>query len=369
MIKLGKLNNEVILKVIRQFVLVLAFLCIMSIAGFDMRQAHQLIFSLISIALFMFLVDNIWLTLFAWWTIFLYAFFGCNFGDLYVTNILYGSILYYLVKISYKKEHIDFFLDGILWLCFLNISYQIVQVLGYDFLYTAGGTPIGFMGNHSITTIFFALCVPILARRSMLLALLLFIPAKLSGGSTGLLACLIGYLWMMSFKVKRWMFVLTILLLVLVGGAYLATHKIEKGWTDRLVLWKMSLQDANFHPITGWGLDSYRNYTDKKQFVYKNEPVKEGNHISINGWDNPHNLYISLLFEWGIIAIILLIGYIRQCGLLFLKAVKTPNLYALTGVLIVFFFVNIAWFPMFLARMVVILVPLMALFEQEAKLG
>ena len=136
----------------------------------------------------------------------------------------------------------------------------------------------------------------------------------------------------------------------------------------------MSLRYAVIHPITGWGLDSFRNGTGEpggEKHVYAMQThaqIVSGRpkelHLAI--WDNPHNLYISLFYEWGVFGLIFLGGYIRFLALRFKNAIKTPNLLALTGFIIVFFVTSLAYFPIFLARMAIFIVPCFALFEIES---
>ena len=127
-----------------------------------------------------------------------------------------------------------------------------------------------------------------------------------------------------------------------------------------------SLEDINVHPITGYGLDSFRHILPGKKFSYV-YPTREGDKIFLNGWDNPHNFLISLWYEWGILGPILFFGYLTMLFNMFRYSIKTPNMLGLAGAAIAVLIVCTAHFPMFLARTVVFVIPLFAMFECEAK--
>ena len=134
-------------------------------------------------------------------------------------------------------------------------------------------------------------------------------------------------------------------------------------------MWHMALMDAKQRPMTGWGLDSYRNYTKQKPYIYIKDPHmdisedKKSRRLTAGFWDNPHSLLISLFFEWGIFGIIILGGYIRFCAIRFMRAIKDPNTLALTTVGLMVLIVSLGHFPMFLSRFCVIIIPLAAMYE------
>jgi len=135
--------------------------------------------------------------------------------------------------------------------------------------------------------------------------------------------------------------------------------------TTRKGVWKKAMSDALIHPVKSWGLDSFRNQTKMKKHIYVMNVTKnkEGQIIHADIWDNPHNLYVSLLFEWGIISLFILGGLLRYYAIRFNRCVKSPNVVGLAGFLIVLLIVSIGQFPLFLARLACFIVPAAALFE------
>ena len=361
-------------KIIRYFVIAFTFLCLVSIIGMRLREAQQFFMMMGIIVIFGLLLRNVWLTLFLWWTVFLYAFFRFNGGHIYIANVFYGCVLFYLVKVAFEKKHINFFINAVLWLAVLNILFICVQILGYDFIYkTPLGnpniSPIAFMGNKGIVSILMVLAIPLLATRSpksLWLSFSLFIPIFLCRGRINIIAGAIVLLFILFFKIRRiWWICLVVILLISAVGYFVLVHPPAD---ERFNQWKLVLQDCMIYPVSGWGLDSYRNMTIKKPHIYAmNNPRIINGKPFYPWWDNPHNLYISLFFEWGVIGLIILGGYLRQSGIYFKNAVKEPNTLALAGFMLVVFIVSIAHFPMFLARCVVLIIPAASLFEIQCK--
>lgn len=367
----------------------LLFLSVANLQGLtDNREAQQIVFMLTLVSLFSLLVKNIWVTLFILWTVFLYSFFKFASGSIYLSNIFLGSVLYYLTKAGFKREHVDFFINGFLWFMFLNIAYCSAQVLGFDFmfskiLYNEGFvsygkniTPNGFMGSQSIMATLTAFAVPLLATRGTAWAWI---------GSAGLLSLLVlfktslcflagvgGLLFVFYYKLPRKIWLGLVLLSVLTGLGYM--QRIDKLGTERFVQWHKVLSDWKVHPITGWGLDSFANETPTKDFRYAQDIDEYPYHKEPDGteyenikwikwWDNPHNLYISLLYEFGAIGLFLFSGYMRQNFMRFKVSIKDKNTVGLMGFILVFLGVSAGHFPIFLARTAILIIPVFALYE------
>ena len=374
------MNKELIQKIIRCFVITLCFLGMLTAIGMQEREVQQWGFMLGLMVIFGLLLRNIWLTLFLGWTVFLFAFFKFETGIIYVTNIFFGCLLYYLVKVAFKKEHINFFINAILWFAVLDIAYMAIQISGFDFIYrfidaapditslgkmTANTLPTGFMGQIAINGAFLALCVPLLASRrskwAIVGALGLFIPLYFSKATLCLWSAGVGLGFVLWYRIpkKVWWTIAVIIFSFFVFYFI----KVDKPDYPRVMQWKRVLQDCVKHPVTGWGLDSFRNITSYKDFRYS---AVQGQGF-ILWWDNPHNLSVSLFFEFGFIGIFLLGGYLRQCGMRFLKAIKEPNTIGLFGFIIVALLVSQAHFIMFLARTASIIIIGFALFEIQCR--
>lgn len=348
--------------------------------GVGEREAQQFGMMLGVMVVFSFLLRNVWLTLFMCWTVFLYSFFKFQLGNIYLSNIFYGCIIYYLTKLVFEKKHINFFINALLWLVCVNILYMCLQVSNFDFIYKYvvnqtqvhfwNTKPAGFMGNSGYMGCLMAFGIPLLASRSGKWALIgsigLFVPLYLSRSSLCMLAGVIGLLFVLFFKMPRKFWVGILIMLLLGSGFY--SQKIDKQNfynSSRIQHWKTVLRFSITHPITGWGLDSYRNMTKEKKFVFYNE--KWGNRQAdlVQYWDNPHNLYISLFFEFGFIGLFLFGGYLRQCAIRFNRSIKEPNCLALGGFLLLFLVLSMGHFPLFLARCACFIISAVSLFEVQ----
>lgn len=365
------------LKIMRCAIVALSFLGITTIVGMGTRNAHQFLLMLGVIILFGLLLKNLWLTLFLWWTCFLFTFFKFTTGSIYVQNIFTGCVLFYLVKVSFRKQHVSFFLNAFLWFVVINIFYMALQLFDFDFIYIQevfkkgishseiNKLPIGFMGFTAGMGMLMAFAVPILASRRSIWAKIgsfgLFIPLWLSQSSANVIAGLIGLLFVFFFNISRWKWIALIALVLSAGTFY--TLKVDRPNPERIPQWKMVLRDAIIHPLTGWGLDSFAHYTERKGHVYSTQEYADEKRILLRVWDNPHSLYVSLFYEWGFLGLFFLGGYLRQSGIRFQKAIKSPNTIALAGFMLVFLVLSGAHFPIFLARLAVIIISVAALYE------
>jgi len=344
--------------------------------GMKSREAQQFIYMLGGIVLFSLLVKNIWITLFMTWTVFLFSLYKFTSGHPYVMNVFLGCILYYLTKVSVRQEHIRWYVKFFMLFIAINILYAIVQVLGYDWIYwlsdsnAPGGIvqnmdhPSGFMANDGIFGMLMAFGLPLLTIFNLWLAPILLIPICISTGSINFMAAGIAYIFILYFRINRALWVGIMIVLALASIPYFLFVD-SPDWT-RLDVWKLALQDTQLHPITGWGLDSFRrDNLPHKQYSYTMNTAynKEKRQIDMAKWDNPHNLYISLLFEWGLVGVLIMIGYLCHLGTLFKKAIKYKETVALAGFVLVFLIVSIANFPIFLSRMAVFIIPLFAMYE------
>ena len=390
------LSNK--LKFIRCCIVAMIFLSVMRMFGWvNQRAAQEIYFQLSVMGIIALLIDNIWVTLFLLLTIFNFVFFKFQIGQNYVSTVFLGSLLYYATKQVFQQKHIDFFIKGLLWFCVINCVFIFLQLIKFDFFefsfyteksvidYAKGLIPMeelvtytnttGLMGFKALMGVVMALCVPLFASRqnklSKVCAILLFIPLYLSEATVCIIAGIIGLLFVLifqSFKYKKTILSIIIAIL-LIGGTFYAL-KIDNPKSSieaRLYQWKLVLNDSLVRPFTGWGLDSFRHITKEKKQIYVTNARLEGKELQVSKWDNPHNLIVSLMFEWGGIAIFLLIGFLRQYVLWFKNAIKTPVAVGLAGFILVTFIVSMAQFPMWLARSAVLIIPVFALFEIEVR--
>ena len=340
---------------------------------------------------FALMLRNLWLTLFVIWTAVLYVMFGLGTGIIYVINLFFGCVLYYMTKVTYKKQHIDSFIKMLLIFVGCNIVYMILQVADFDFYYwmivrhldgslvtQTNTSPCGFMGYKAGMGMLMALAIPLIATRrtrfALVMTLLLAIPIYISRSTICVIGGISGYMLVLWYRVKRWQWVSIVAVLGILASLYVWKIDAPMGTlSTRPRQWKVVLRDCTKYPIAGWGLDSFRNFTKVKKVNYcdaiTRTVTESENRVHIVQWDNPHNLPISIFFEWGLIGLLLLGGYLRACFIKFRKSIKTPNMLALSGFLLVFFVVSLAQFPIFLGKFAIFIIPMFALYEIEVSDG
>lgn len=371
------------MKIVRLFIAGLICLSITSIQGMNTREIQQALFTIACMGLFAICVKNVWLTLFMWWTCFLFIYFRFQ-GTTYFFNIFFGCLLYFLTKVSYRKEHVGHFIKIFIIFVCCNMAYMILQYFDLDFYYylnivKATGEHVtldsfrlmtGFMGNQANMSILAALAIPLVATRrpkwAILASLGLFIPIYTGHTSLALVGGLIGLLFVLFFRINRYAWTLIIVIGTLLASLYIVKVDMPEGMMPtRLKMWKVVMRDAVKHPIAGYGLDSFRGFTQEKKQLYCEQVRKTDVGWYAAVWDNPHNLLITLAFEFGFLVYILLAGYLRDYLMAFRRSVKDANTIATTGFLLVFFIVSMAHFPICLAAMAVFIIPVFALAEKS----
>ena len=336
-----------------------------------LRISQAQFFQIGIVLMFSTMIKNIWLSLFLMLTVGLYAFFSFQ-SNVYVMNVFMACMLYHLVDTFLERKDIPTVLSIIKWLVFANILWMVFQLCGWDFLFKMKSDgkyawdPVGLMGIKAVSGLFIALCVPIMARANSFVALLMFYPMWLTQCSVAIVGGGLGYLFHL-YQFKRKFFYIALVVGLLFGSYYVYNDSKANMFGDRLSLWKITLRDAVKHPVAGWGLDSFRNMSKYKTFMYvKNvetnktgkahkvgermiaEPGLAKPEDRIDPWDNVHNEYIQLFYEFGFIAFIIL-------GLLIGDMVRRFNRYdrdvvAIMGFFIVLAVVSIGQFPFHLAR-------------------
>ena len=348
------------------------------------RISQQQIFQVVALGLFaIFLLNNIYMSLFMMWSLFLYAYFGFPLPvGVSVLTIVSGCLIYEAVYRVVNKDNIDLLFKFFMWFAVANLIYMVMQGFGGELLFREVSAPtgyqpymLGFMCLKAIMAMFFAMAIPFVAFKYPVVALGLFVPIYISDCSAAMGGAIVAYLWQIWHISKKWFFIL--LTLMSIGGVIYAAHDSKMGmFTDRMNLWKVVLRDAVQRPIIGWGPDSFRCVTPYKQFMYfKNNRTLDSSQIDVRDtieythtgkydmgkygsfmqdsdtldpWDNPHNEYVQLFYEFGVLGLIILGFMVYDIKKRF-TATK-PYLIPLSGFLISVAIMSIGQFPFHLAR-------------------
>jgi O-antigen ligase len=246
---------------------------------------------------------------------------------------------------------------------------------------------MGTFGLKAVMGMYFAFAIPLLASSNKWVAPLLFLPVGLSMSTGALLGGLLGYLFYLWNKAKRLFF---IMLVFLSAGIAFVVFKFDAPmgmFGTRPPMWGTVLHDCFRQPVQGYGLDSFRfgnlryykeTDTDITHLAIKTkipntdqegyaimEQMKEGKNF--DWWDNPHNEYLQLFFEFGLVGV-LIIGFILYSIIeRFRKSYRTEQSVAIMGVFIVLLVSSLVQFPFHLARIAHLVPIMLALFMIETE--
>lgn len=323
------------------------------------------------------ILENIYLSLFLLWAETLYIYYGFPaIGGSYVMNIFLGCVLYQVSYSVFGKDNIHRLYKTILWLCALNAVWIILQLFGLDFIFLEHSSythaPVGFMGLKAFMGMLFAIGIPFMCRYNLWIPALMFVPIYISECSVAMVAGALAWLyclWHESMKAF-----ISLVLVLLVGCSIYVSNDTKGGmFTDRINLWKVVLQDAAKHPVMGWGLDSFRNVGTFKPFIYmknvrtlKSFPVSWdairqyqetgrmpkmgeliGDNDTLDPWDNPHNEYVGLWYEFGAVALAIMLFLFRN---IVERTGNSRDTRPLTGFFIVIAVTSLGQFPFHIAR-------------------
>lgn len=364
----------------------------------DLRQTQEKFFQSFSICLIGLFVGNIWLSLFLIWNVILYYYQGCV-GSNQVMNIFIGTIIFMISRWYFKSKTFYSIRKPIMIVVFINLLFIILQFFRLDPLHTqmsaAGklleGPYNGMDGIFCIrmaSGIYNLIAMPIIALANPLLSLVCLVPIFFSSSSTVAMAFVLLFLFFTYFTNKR-IFRIALIIIPILGFLYIL-HDFrddKKTSLSRFPLWHMTVKYALSNPI-GYGPDSYRNYTKQKNFLFKSDgnynvgtftKIEDGKavfkyysptndnaeikrltdttleHGLVNGelpfWDNPHNEYLQVFFQYGIVGLVLLIGFLRELFNRFMVSLKDREMVAITTCLLAYLIISLCHFPLELARL------------------
>lgn len=213
------------------------------------RDVQELFLKYAGMGLFTLFIGNLWLTLFFLWTLFLHIYNGIEVGQTYVLNIFVGLCLFTISRKIFKKFNFSDIALPIVSVAALSILWMGLQRLGIDPLYggTTGGRPAlswhfkdmpGLFGLKSAQGIFFALAIPFIMDKNVLISLLMLIPIWFCESSAAMVAGLFALSWSAYWN-KYVLFVPVIYPRLSMRKISLAMFFPSFGWRGRVfrVMW------------------------------------------------------------------------------------------------------------------------------------
>ena len=255
--------------------------------------------------------------------------------------------------------------------------------------------------------IFLTMTLPMVAAINPIISIFWIIPIWFSKSSSVALALAVVILFYVYhehkvIKLKWFKFPLFLALLISIplGAAFYISKDLKTDpltFTSRFPSWSMFLNQGFNRALTGYGPDSFRNYNEVKRFKFRSDgkyrpilqyengpqgsafkfysprndereieartrevldgggfpdglPKNNKGQAELNLWDNPHNLFINIFFQYGLIGLFLFLGILNEMYLRFKFSLKDKELVVVTSSILVFLISSLTHFPLELAR-------------------
>lgn len=384
------------------------------VAGKDLRHVQMNCFQLSIIAMLALVHVNCWIGAFLGWSLFQMIFFPNIPGtSIVIQNIFFGALLYhFIIKYCSGLKRYYWALIGLLG---FNVFWAILQMYHVDPLFmmvdyknqsvitewAAFFSLPAFFGNFA--AVLAPLCLYVFPPTALLV-----IPVIIwSKSSFSILALFVGVLFFLWFR-KRILFWITLIILGTLSTVYVIKYDAPSGqFGKRLVVWNLIIRESLRTQFFGHGVGSYNNSyvfieaepsgntamvqtnMDYLAFISSeaartaNVPVLEymngikntfnraelievckKNGISIHAWGDPHNEFLRVFFEQGLLGLFIVFGYISMLFKRFFSIKKpTRELVALMACFLSILVVSFAHFPFYVARLGGIFIVLMAFLE------
>lgn len=363
--------------------------------GMNDRAVQEHTYQYMTIGILALFVGNFLLTSFIILNLVSYIAAGESVGSMQVLNITFGCLLFRFVQSYFKKRAIEPYFKPLLWLTFITLTLTVLQVLNLDPIFSpqdgAGnimngphGLPTGFFGINMAHGMFLNIAGVILSFFNPLLALCMALPIAMLRSSAVFLSFGVSVLFITWFRFRRYFIYCLGAMFLFAGVGIFHDQSDDPGsFRSRFPVWHMTVKYVLTSParLIGYGPDSFRNEREGKEFTFFSDesfnagvmisdgkgngnfqyyspnrkpvniqPIVHNGKMHIAFWDNPHNEYLQMLFQYGIIGFLLLIGLMREMWYRFYFARKTNELVTVTACILVFFVSSLTQFPLGLAR-------------------
>jgi O-antigen ligase len=323
----------------------------------DMRLVREIMFLSAATIILVFLQDNRWLRLFIFWVIlnwWLTLFFP---EDSFrgVTNITAALIIYVGLKHLLKSRMFNpkVIMNIILCSCLFQFSWAIMQKFNYDPIFYPMPYVSGWTGNISLFAVFFPVVSFLFLyywrfKKIPILFFIFLISLFMVKSFTALFCYFATGLFyiFVKFKLSRKMILLTslsIIVLICFGEFYKHPN------FDRLSIWRdMFFGKFKSSWFIGHGVNSFQV-----------AGVKLGSVSVIEA----HNDYLQILFEYGLIGLVLFLGFIVSIYIKFFKSRKTDLQLILICGITAYLVSAISIFPMHLAQLSIYAITFLVILE------
>lgn len=368
----------------------------------DLRVVQEKAFQVGAILLASLFLGNAWMTGFVFLNIALMISNGINTGSGQVLNIFMACMLFacsraYFSKVLVREGHLRIkkCMTPLYILTFITVVMMTLQLCGIDPVYswvTSSGEVKQFANTNlmsgvfalpAFNGIFLALVNAFMVFYSPVVAIFMLVPIALSKSSAVYLSAFSSLAVYGFYRIrtqKGRIVAGTALCVALLGGFVYDYSYDPLTWKSRFENWHLVLKMSLKRPF-GWGPDSFRSYNKTKNWIFSSDEnynpaieVNNGNNTvdymyysadpskmqerfggktpkTRSIWTEAHNEYLQVFFEYGIIGLLLLLGFIREIILRFKKSAQDPEILALFSMLLVYLVASTTQFPFHLARL------------------
>lgn len=388
------------------------------IFGKDLREVQTNFFQISLIVLIGILHINKYVGLFLLWATFQFLFFErIPIASLHLQNLFFAALLYHMVAIYCKRDHIKKYLWAIYGILIFNMLWIPLQMADIDPIWSMANKENqavmsefpswfslpAFLGNYA------AVSIPLSLFLAWPLAIFGIAGLWFSKSTFSVVAAYLAILFFYWFR-KRLVF--WILLVVLgIGVVFCIATDLPGGqFNRRLKIWDLITRKAVHKQFFGYGIGSYSNkYTflegtpshdvrmvstriqmldfahdqaakrgDKELVDFiKDIATKKKNtnlfqiakkfqthDMDIEIWGQAHNEYLQVFFENGIFGVIIIMLYLIDIGKRFLRyGTKNTSTYALMASFIAILIVAFGHFPFHVARLAGPFIVIMAFLD------
>lgn len=383
------------------------------IYGMDIRFTQMAFFQVLAMVLLGFLHINKWLGGLLIWTLvqgFLIK--DTNLHINHAQNLFYGLFIYQFVSLLAKKDDYKKYYWAFAFVMILNIFWCLRQMYNVDPIFIMADfdkqqiitEPSGFFGLPAFLGNYIGAVLPICMSLTWALVPFVLVGLFFSKSSFSIVAALVGFMFLMFFKGRKW-FIASLVISSLLCGVYIVKYDMPSGQFERRIkAWGQIENKAWDKQFFGHGLGSLKDNllieikpTDnfffgndmdvlKKTLVvetYKNDKIDLSRYINnefekhsitqidhemerhgmgLEIWSEAHNEYLQLFFELGLIGLFLILGFIYD---LLRRAFKygSKDTAPLVASFLAILVISFGHFPFHLARTAGPLIVLIALLE------
>lgn len=358
-------------KLLKTGLILLPIFCIPITVNFykiNIRDARELLFESLAIIGIGIAIGNKWIRCFLTWAVinWWFNYFLPPQSTVILFNISLAMLLFYFIKTYIKEIDIDSIIKIICITAIFQVVWLGVQYIGWDFIFhpiDANGIRqaphikdrlVGFLGNKNILGCYLAICLPLFRVKFKKLLPLIIIGLFVARASMALIAGFTGLLFYEIFITYQSKDIRKFNTMIKVIGsciiiAIIFFIFIDRPNFDRIAIWKQTItHQVNWKCIIGQGLGKFQNLKVLDKYGI--------------WWDNPHNEYLQIYFELGIIGLTLLLGYFITLFKRFLKHI-IPLTILLMSCIIVILVNSLGMFPFQIAPTAFLAITFIALLE------